>query len=363
MSAPGAGPTVTEAPKLSLLDTVPRAPDECGISNDQLPHCRISVIVPTRNRPVLLARTLARIRTQSFTAFEVIVVDDGSSADTRAAYDELWRALDARFVLLPLGAADAPGNGPSVSRNAGIAAARGDILTFCDDDDFWTSDAHLAAMAEVFDAPLQVDLYIANQSAVSSSGVLENRDWLPALVAMVRERARSHAHGFQIALTDLVRGGGFAQLNILAVRRTLALAVDGFWTRTSYEEDRDFFWRAADRARSVFFNPQLVAQHNVPDPARRDNLSRRFSQDERWLISALVSQHIALNVSSPAIRALCQSYEGDILRRLSQLLSGQGKHALGLQYARRALAARASFKWAVYTASLACRQLIRGRAA
>lgn len=306
---------------------------------------------------------LERIRSQSFASFEVIIVDDGSSDATRAAYDALWHTLDTRFTLMLLGSASAPGNGPSVARNTGIAAARGDIITFCDDDDFWTSDSHLANMAEVFDADLQVDVYIANQSAVSVDGTLERHDWLPALMAMVQERPRSHARGFQITLPELVRAGGFAQLNILAVRKNTVQAIGGFWTRTSYEEDRDFFWRAADAARSVFFNPELVAQHNVPDPARRDNLSRSFSQDERWIISALVSQHIALNVNDVAIRALCQSYEGDILRRLSQALSSQGRHALGLLYARRALAARASFKWALYTLVLGCRQLMRGGAA
>ena len=96
-----------------------------------------------------------------------------------------------------------------------------------------------------------------------------------------------------------------------------------------------------------------------PDPARQNNLSRRFSEAERWLLSALVSQHIAMKVDSTVIRALCLSYEGDILRRLSRYWSGEGKHALGWQYARRALAARMSLKWALYTAALGCRQLLR----
>jgi hypothetical protein len=218
-------------------------------------------------------------------------------------------------------------------------------------------------MAEVFDADPQTDLYIANQSAVSCQGAVERRDWLPALMDIVQAKPRSHARGYQLALEELVRGGGFAQLNILAVRKATAVAIGGFWTRTSYEEDRDFFWRAADAARTVFFNPERIAQHNVPDPARQDNLSRSFTQSERWMISALVSQHIAMNVDSAAIRALCQSYEGDILRRLSQFLSGEGKHALGLLYARRALAARVSLKWALYTMALSWRQLMRGRAA
>lgn len=354
-----ADPTVTEAPKLALHDTVPDLEPGLGIPEAPLPSCLISVVVPTRDRLALLARMLGHIRSQSYAAFEVIVVDDGSSAATRAGYPSLWDALDSRFSLIQLGFPGGPGNGPSVARNTGIAAARGDILTFCDDDDYWTSDSHLAALATVFDSVPEVDVYIANQSAVSSTGTVERRDWLPALMDIVRNRPRSHPHGFQIPLSDLVRAGGFAQLNILALRKKTAQAIGGFWTRTSYEEDRDFFWRAADAARSVFFNPLLVAQHNVPDPSRRDNLSRSFSQDERWLISALVSQHIALHVSSAPIRALCHSYEGDVLRHLSRSLSSEGRHSLGLMYARRALAARASLKWGMYILILRLRQLLR----
>jgi len=300
---------------------------------------------------------------QSFSDFEVIVIDDASDFATRAAYSAIWQNLDARFRLILLGADGGHGSGPSLARNTGIDSANGEILTFCDDDDVWTSAGHLAAMAEVFDAGLAVDMYIADQVAVGHDGVTQRRSWLPALSALIGQRQRSHARGYLLTLDELARAGGFAQLNILAVSRATVAVIGGFWTRTSYEEDRDFFWRAADAARAVFFNPDLVAQHNVPDPARQNNLSRSFSQAERWLLSALVSQHIAISVRSHAIRALCQTYEGDILRRLSQHWSALGQHALGLQYARRALAARISFKWALYTAALATRQALRGRQA
>jgi glycosyltransferase involved in cell wall biosynthesis len=305
---------------------------------------------------------LGSIQSQTLTDFEVIVVDDGSDATTRAAYPALWASLDERFRLIELGAAGGVGVGPSVTRNLGMDSAAGPILTFCDDDDFWTSNTHLSAMAEVFDGQVDVDLYIANQTAVSSTGKVERTSWLPALDALVRDRARSDARGYRVALNELVRAGGFAQLNTVAIRKTTVEAIGGFWTRTAYEEDRDFFWRAADAARAVFFNPDVIAQHNVPDPLRQNNLSRSFSQPERWLLSALVSQHIAMSVRHEAVRTLCQEYEGDILRRLSRHWSSEGRHALGVQYARRALAARVSFKWAIYTAALATRQLLRSRA-
>lgn len=302
---------------------------------------------------------LATVRSQTFTHFEVIVVDDASNESTRSMYEELWLQLDSRFRLIQLGNANGPGVGPSIARNAGIDAAHGEVIAFCDDDDFWTSDSHLASMAEVFQGDPEVDMYIANQRAVSCDGRVEREHWLPALVDIVSRRSASSRHGHRLSVEDLARAGGFAQLNILAVRKQVALQIGGFWSRSSYEEDRDFFWRAADAARVIFFNPKQVAQHNVPDPKLRNNLSRSFSQAERWLLSTLVSQHIAMNVSSPTIRKLCHAYEGDILRHLSQYWIGQGKYDVGLQYARRALAARASFKWALYTGLLACRKLGR----
>ena len=315
--------------------------------------------MPTRNRLELLGRMLRSIQSQTHADYEVIVVDDASTTATRDGYAAIWAGLDSRFTLLTHGTAGGAGAGPSTTRNAGIAATTGSVIAFCDDDDFWTADGHLAAMAQAFNERSDLDLYIANQIAVSSTGRTEKTDWLPGLMDIVRSRGGSAPGSCLVSVDELARCGGFAQLNILALRKALALEIGGFWTRTSYEEDRDFFWRAVDRARAILFNSNIVAQHNIPDPARKDNLSRSFTQTERWLISALVSQHIGLNVASPAIRRLCLAYEGDILRHLSLSLSSTGQHGLGLQYARRALAARSSLKWAMYTMTLMCRQLLR----
>jgi glycosyltransferase involved in cell wall biosynthesis len=330
-------------------------------SVDPMP-CHISIVIPTRNRASLLARALDGVRAQHYQAYEVIAIDDGSEADERAAYEALFAGHDPRFRLIRLGGAGEYGIGPSVARNHGIAQARGEILAFCDDDDFWTDPDHLAMMAETFAARPHVDLYIASQQAVEADGRVSRAEWLPALTRLAQGAQRA-AHGHLVTVGQLCRAGGFAQLNILAVRTALARAVDGFWVKVAYEEDRDFFWRAADRAREIAYNPRVIGQHNVPDKSRQQNQSTSFSSVERWMLSALVSQHIAMHVRHPAIGRLCRSYEGDMLRRVALHFAGDGRPELGLQYAQRAFAARGSLKWLGYMAVLGCRSLFSRRAA
>lgn len=89
----------------------------------------VSVIIPTRNRAHLLQRTLKSVLKQSTENLEVIVVDDGSTDSTGA----FAVAADPRVSVLR----NPKPTGVSAARNRGIAAARGEWIAFCDDDDLW----------------------------------------------------------------------------------------------------------------------------------------------------------------------------------------------------------------------------------
>jgi glycosyltransferase involved in cell wall biosynthesis len=89
----------------------------------------VSVIIPTRNRAHLLHRTLESVLKQSTENLEVIVVDDGSTDSTAA----VAAAADPRVRVLR----NPKPTGVSAARNRGIAAARGEWIAFCDDDDLW----------------------------------------------------------------------------------------------------------------------------------------------------------------------------------------------------------------------------------
>lgn len=75
------------------------------------------------------------------------------------------------------------------------------------------------------------------------------------------------------------------------------------------------------------------------------------------MLSVLVSQHVYMVVKNRAIARLACRYEGDILRHLCQHFVSAGRLAPALECARRALAARFSFKWLAYLSILECKSL------
>jgi glycosyltransferase involved in cell wall biosynthesis len=100
----------------------------------------VSVVIPTRNRRDLTLRAVGSALAQTRPPQEVIVVDDGSTDDTRAS---LEAAGDRRVRVVTL---DRP-QGPAAARNAGIDATRGEYVAFLDSDDTWLPHKLAAQMA------------------------------------------------------------------------------------------------------------------------------------------------------------------------------------------------------------------------
>lgn len=93
----------------------------------------ISIIVPVYKVEQYLARCIDSILAQSFTDFELILVDDGSPDGCPAICDE-YAAKDERIHVIHKG-----NGGVSSARNAGLDAAKGEYISFCDADDYWES--------------------------------------------------------------------------------------------------------------------------------------------------------------------------------------------------------------------------------
>ncbi|NPA66187.1 MAG: glycosyltransferase family 2 protein [Epsilonproteobacteria bacterium] len=90
----------------------------------------ISVIIPTYNRYTMLKRAIKSVYAQSFQPFEVIVVDDGSTDDTKKIQKEF---PDIIYIYQT-------NKGVSSARNKGIKEAQGEWIAFLDDDDEWEKE-------------------------------------------------------------------------------------------------------------------------------------------------------------------------------------------------------------------------------
>ena len=89
----------------------------------------ISVIVPVYNVETYLKECLDSIQNQTYTDFEVLLVNDGST-DGSQAICECYCQADKRFRLM-----NQTNQGQSVARNTGVAASRGEFIAFVDSDD------------------------------------------------------------------------------------------------------------------------------------------------------------------------------------------------------------------------------------
>ena len=92
---------------------------------------RVSVVIPTFDRPGYLAQAIESVLVQQGADLEVLVADNGTMRETA---DEVARFGDrVKYLYSPI-----PGIG--LARNAGVSASTGDFIAFLDDDDLWTAD-------------------------------------------------------------------------------------------------------------------------------------------------------------------------------------------------------------------------------
>ncbi|MCP4693516.1 MAG: glycosyltransferase family 2 protein, partial [Desulfobacterales bacterium] len=102
----------------------------------------VSVILPTYNRAWILREAVDSVLAQDYSDFELIVVNDGSTDDTRELLDE----YGDRIIVL-----EQENRGVSAARNLGVSSASGRLITFLDSDDYWLPKK-LSTQAAFFDA-------------------------------------------------------------------------------------------------------------------------------------------------------------------------------------------------------------------
>ena len=224
----------------------------------------VSVVIPTHDRGRVVVEAIESALAQTHPPLEVIVVDDGSTDDTA---ERVGRLRDARVRYLRR-----PHAGVSAARNAGIAAATGDLVAFLDSDDLWKPDkveAEIAALAR----------YPSAAGVFSDLEKVDGATFVPSFMRRTRVFSRLLAErAYREGLLLSPRALYLCLLQevpiktpALTVRRSALERVGGFNEAWTSSEDWEFLLRFARRGSLVYVDrPLAVIRISADSLHRRD---------------------------------------------------------------------------------------------
>ena len=132
-----------------------------------------SIIIPTYNRADLLPETIRSVQNQTFMDWECIVVDDGSTDNTRQIVEEIIKS-DSRIKYIYQENAER-----SAARNNGIRNSSGDYICFLDSDDHFLNN-HLQELKNVIETKENKTCMIVNEMQIVDENRIEKSN-LPEL--------------------------------------------------------------------------------------------------------------------------------------------------------------------------------------
>ncbi len=162
-----------------------------SLDQDRLQNVQpaISIIIPVYNVERWLARAVASLQAQTFSDFELFLVDDGSTDGSGALCDELMQQDDRIHVIHQANA------GAAAARNVAIEQARGEYLYFMDGDDWcdasMLADMHRAAKGDNLDL-LVTGFYI--ETYYDDDKFYQERRNAPDRIFSTQEEFRTSAH-------------------------------------------------------------------------------------------------------------------------------------------------------------------------
>ncbi|MCA6364757.1 MAG: glycosyltransferase [Bacteroidetes bacterium] len=184
----------------------------------------VSVIIPAYNAAAFLAETIESVLGQTYTNFELIVVNDGSTDDTLQIAERYM--YDARVRCISTANA-----GVSAARNAGFAKSYGSLVAFLDADDVWLPDNLLC----------KVNLLAQHPQAVLAHAPVENIEADSTRTGVVNAGKEGNVLHELLSWSHTVVPGPSSIL----VRRKAVEQINGFDEALSTAADQDLFFRLA----------------------------------------------------------------------------------------------------------------------
>lgn len=252
----------------------------------------LSIIIPVYNKAPYLGDCIRSVLSQTFTDFELILVNDGST-DASGDICQEYQAFDERIIVI-----DQCNAGVSAARNAGLKRAAGEYVGFIDSDDTIEPDMYELLISNI----------LTHEADIS---VCRLRTIFPEKIISVPEHAKTVVLNHEDALSACLEGHLDRSANNKIYK--LVLIHDLFFEGYIYE-DILFTCKAFLKAKTI-----VVQQATKYNYIIRDNSASMSLFNERYLetieVSATIVKLVAVNDKACLIYA--QTF--DIIANLSLL--------------------------------------------
>jgi len=189
----------------------------------------ISVVIPSYNAAPVICRAVDSVLAQTYSDYEIIVVDDGSTDDTAEVVKEYGDRV--RYIYQD-------NAGSSVARNTGIAAARGQWIAFLDADDEWLPDK-LRLQAELL--ARNPDLRWCATNYIKTDGMRS----APSISPSIIKNALAGREYVESYFLEAAKDRCHASTTTVVVRRDVFAKIGGFDQKFLRGQDIDMWWRIA----------------------------------------------------------------------------------------------------------------------
>lgn len=247
-----------------------------------------SIVIPTYNREQVLLRAVRSVLNQTFKDFEIIVVDDGSTDNTKEVIASL-NEKRLKYVLQK-------NQGATVARNTGIENAQGEYVSFLDSDDAW-EPTMLEEQLRAYMADDEVGCVYTNVCVITSDG-------------------KKHPFSKPLGACDnsykeILQQGYMAPTSVLSAKREVLVRVGMFDIELPASQDDDICFKLSKNCK-VTFVPKVLGNMYV---GQQNRISVNYDKVARgwWMLWQKYEKDIVENCGSGIMK---EKYY-DVVRRFA----------------------------------------------
>ena len=207
----------------------------------------VSVIIPAFNVEKYIEETVSSVLNQTYTNFEIIVIDDSSTDKTPEIIENISKK-NSRVKLFSIEHAGRP----AVPRNFGISKAHGELIAFLDSDDLWAKEKLSAQIGILEKYPELIFVYSMRVTFGKVSLFSPHYEVLPLL----HKAARSY--------DDLISKGNSITCSSVLIKKKYLEEVNGFDEDPELKAVEDYdLWLRLSKSGSFGFIPRIHTYYRV----------------------------------------------------------------------------------------------------